>query len=137
MARSGNDINLEAFKKKDAKVLAEIFKLQKKALIYFAEKLLGIRDEAENIVGITFMKLWEKHADFDSLPAIKLFLYTTTRDSCLDFLKYSRRLSDTQKDFRFWVGREDLMLHIMSEAELLSELKGDIKILEGSMPLYE
>ncbi len=90
MAKSGTDINLEAFKKRDAKAFAGIFKSQRTALIYFAEKLLGIREEAENIAGDSLMKLWAKHADFDGFPAIKLFLYTTTRNSCLNFLKYSK-----------------------------------------------
>ena len=129
MTKSGNDINLEAFKKRDAKTLADIFRSQRKALIYFAEKLLGIKEEAENMVEITFMKLWQKHADFDSFPAIKLFLYTTTRNSCLDFLKYSRKTSDLQKDFLYWSGKEQVILQIVYEAELQSELYGDIKIL--------
>ena len=138
MAQLSKDINLEAFKKKDAMAFADILRLQRKALNCFAEKLLGISEEAEYIVNDSFMKLWAKHTDFDSLPAIKLFLYTTIRDSCLDFLKYSSTLSDTQKDFRYWMARKELMLHIMYEAELLSELKGKIKIHEvGSMPLYE
>src|SRR5258705_8849853 len=115
MDQKKQDINLEAFKKRDTKAFADIFRLQCEALNYFAKKLLGISGEAEYIVNDSFMKLWGKHADFDNFPAIKLFLYSTTRNSCLNFLNYSRKLSDSQKDFRYWLGREDLMLHIICE----------------------
>jgi DNA-directed RNA polymerase specialized sigma24 family protein len=89
---------ITALKNKDAKALAYIYRLEKKQLVYFAEKL-GIGEEAEYIAGESFMKLWDKHADFDSLQAVKSFLYETTRESCLNFFKYSRKLSDTQMLF--------------------------------------
>ena len=114
---------LTAFKNRDAKAFAYIFRLHRKALVYFAEKLLGIREEAEDIVADSFMKLWAKHGDFDSFPAIKSFLYVTTRNACFDFLKYSKRVSASQKEFSYWAdNKEEEILHIMFKAELLAEL---------------
>ena len=66
---------ISAFKQKDAQVFAYIFKLHRKALVYFAEKILGIREEAEDIVADSFMKLWAKHSDFESLAEIKCSWY--------------------------------------------------------------
>ena len=125
-----NDDLIAAFKNKDAKAFAHIFRLHRRALVYFAEKLLGIREEAEDIVSDSFMKLWAKHTDFDSFPAIKSFLYVTTRNACLNFLKYSKRISASQKEFSYWSeNKEEEILHIMFRAEFLSELNGEIELL--------
>jgi len=121
---------LEAFKQRDAKAFAYIFKLHRKPLVYFAEKLLGIREEAEDIVAGSFMKLWARHSDFDSFPAIKSFLYITTRNACFNFLKYSKRVSASQKEFSYWADKkEEEILHIMYRAELLAELDKEIELL--------
>ena len=121
---------IAAFKEKDAKAFAYIFKLHRKALVYFAEKILGIREEAEDIVADSFMKLWEKHADFETLAQIKSFLYVVTRNSCLNFLKYSKRVSASQKEFSYWAdNKEEEILHIMYQAELLREINCEIEIL--------
>src|SRR5258708_2048152 len=90
---------LAAFTNRNAKAFAYIFKLHRKALVYFAEKILGVREEAEDIVADSFMKLWAKHADFDSFPAIKSFLYIVARNACFDFLKFSKRVSASQKEY--------------------------------------
>ena len=125
---------IAAFKERDAKAFAYIFKLHRKALVYFAEKILGIREEAEDIVADSYMKLWAKHGDFNSLPEIKSFLYVVTRNSCLNFLKYSKRVSALQKEFSYWADKkEDEILHIMYRAELLHELNSEIEILPPKM----
>ena len=125
---------IAAFKQKDAKAFAYIFKLYRKSLVYFAEKILGIREEAEDIVADSFMKLWDKHADFNSLPEIKSFLYVVTRNSCLNFLKYSKRVSASQKEFSYWTdNKEEEILHIMYRAELLTELNSEIETLPQKM----
>ncbi len=121
---------LTAFKNKDAKAFAHILMLHRKALVYFAEQIVGIREEAEDIVAITFIKLWEKHRDFDSIPEIRSFLYVTTRNACLDFLRYSKRVSASQKDYSYWAdNKEEEILHIMYDAEMLAEIRREIELL--------
>ena len=121
---------LSAFKKRDSHAFAYIFKLHHKPLCYFAEKLLGEQQEAEDIVADSFMKLWAKHADFESFAAIKSFLYVTTRNACFNFLKYSKRVSASQKDYSYWSNnKEEEILHIMFKAELLAELSREIESL--------
>jgi RNA polymerase sigma-70 factor (ECF subfamily) len=124
-----NEDVIRAFTKRDAKAFAFIFRLHRKPLVYFAEKILGIREEAEDIVADSFMKLWAKHADFDSLPEIKSFLYITTRNACLNFLKYSKRVSSLQKEYSYWVDKEIEILHLMHMAEMLAELKKEVDLL--------
>jgi len=123
---------LEAFKERDAKAFEHIFELHRKALVYFAEKILGIREEAEDIAAETFMKLWARHTDFDSFPAIKSFLYVTVRNASLNFLRYSKKVSSSQKEYSYWAdNKEEEILRIMYKAELLAELDREIELLPG------
>ena len=118
---------IPAFKQKDAKAFACIFKLHRKALVYFAEKILGIREEAEDIVADSFMKLWAKHADFESLPQIKSFLYVVTRNSCLNFLKYAKRVSALQKELNRKNGGTGL---VSKDFKVLSVVNSAIKSIK-------
>lgn len=122
---------LAAFKNKNAKAFAHIFLLHRKPLVYFADKILGLREEAEDIVSDSLMKLWARHTDFNSFAEIKSWLYITTRNACLDFLKYSKRVSASQNEFSYWAGahKEEEILHIMYKAELLEELNREIELL--------
>ncbi|HEV8283846.1 MAG TPA: RNA polymerase sigma-70 factor [Chitinophagaceae bacterium] len=121
---------LAAFKNRDAKAFAHIFKLHRKALVYFADRIIGVRQEAEDIVADSFMKLWARHADFESMPAIKSFLYVVTKNACFDFLKYSKKVSASQKEFSYWAGDKEVeILHLMYKAELLAELDREIQLL--------
>jgi len=122
-----------AFKQRDAKAFAYLFKLYYRPLCYFAERLVGSRQEAEDIVADKFMKLWWKHADFDSFASIKAFLYISTRNGCLDFLKHARRQSASQRDYYSWLdSKEEEILNLMYEAELLQDLVKEIEALPKS-----
>ena len=76
------------------------------------------------------MKLWAKHSDFESLAEIKSFLYVVTRNSCLNFLKYSKRVSASQKEFSYWAEKkEEEILQIKYRAEVLAELNEEIEMV--------
>jgi RNA polymerase sigma-70 factor (family 1) len=51
--------------------------------------------EAEDIVVITFSKLFERHADFQSLGQVQAWLFLTARNKCIDGLR-SRRSSQAK-----------------------------------------
>ena len=121
---------VDAFKNRDAKAFAHIFRMNRKPLVYFAEKILGIREEAEDIVADSFMKLWNRHADFENLRAIKSFLYIITRNACLNFLKYSKRISANQKEYSYWADNNEAeIVDILFTAELLGDLDKEIEAL--------
>src|SRR5438876_1059349 len=56
-------------------------------LVFFARKLLHDATAAEDIVTEIFLKYWQKQNNFNSLPAIKTFLYISTRNACLNYLQ--------------------------------------------------
>ena len=58
----------------------------------FATGIVGSREDAEEIVGETMIKLWkEERGKFDSAGQIKSWLYITTRNACFSFLRNKGR----------------------------------------------
>lgn len=53
----------------------------------FAYYFVGNDDITDDFVQDAFMKLWEKMGDFPDRASAKSFLYTVTKNSCLDHLK--------------------------------------------------
>lgn len=69
------------------------------ALCYFAEKIIKSRDEAKDIVVVSFQKYWEKRDNFIEQSQIKSFLYLVTRNACFDFLRHRNLTSSYQNAF--------------------------------------
>ena len=56
----------------------------------FAERFLENTTESEDIVQDVFIKLWDQFEDFDSLIKIKAYLYSSVRNSCLNFIRHEK-----------------------------------------------
>jgi len=126
MSQSETNI-ITGLKRGDTDAFAYIFKLYYTRLIYFAKQLVADEFEAQDIVSGVFVKLWQKHADFDHLSNIKAFLYIAVRNACFDYLKYVRRQADNKKGYAYWTDdKEEEILHLMFKAELLQEIVAEI-----------
>src|SRR5712675_2347515 len=101
------------FKKGDQRAMAPIFKLYHKSLCYFARQLVDNDGQAEDIVADAFLKVWQKNRDFDSLPAIRAFMYVTIRNSCCNYLKHIKRKTASHLE----------ILHLSKEEEDYIESK--------------
>lgn len=56
-------------------------------LCRYAQKMLPDESLAKDIVQETFIKLWKYKGTFSTLDGLKGFLYTTTRNGCLNLLR--------------------------------------------------
>lgn len=118
------------FNKGDAQALAYVFELHNRSLCYFAERLTGDRQEAEDIVADVFMKLWKKRTDFSNLQNIKAFLYIATRNACFDFLKHRKRSNSSHEELLYLSQEnDDALLRGMVETELLQKIYEEIERL--------
>ncbi len=61
------------------------------ALTYYSFSIIKYKVEAEEIAGEALMKLWERHENFNNKAAIKSFLYTTTRNASLNYIRQQQR----------------------------------------------
>jgi len=97
----------------------------------FAKKIVSDRQVAEDITTDVFVKLWDKKTDFGSNLKLQSFLFTATRNACLNFLRGEKRhASDHQyllsnleqqeeKDFNTHPVTEEVYAYLQEEIEKL------------------
>jgi RNA polymerase sigma-70 factor (ECF subfamily) len=92
-------------------------------LVFFARKLLHDALAAEDIVTETFLKYWQKQKDFTSPPAIKAFLYVSTRNACLNYLQQVRYQARAKATLRILADDfDDFVLNEITRAEVLRDV---------------
>jgi len=99
-------------------------------LVYFAYKMIGDKQEAEDAVQNAFISYWNVKKNVGSAAhIIKSFLYTTVRNTCLDILKHQtvvRKFRDQleadpvdEKDIEQEIIRAEVLGEIFRAIELL------------------
>ena len=90
------------------------------SLVGFAESYVVRRDVAEDIVQEIFVSLWEKEIRFLSKVALSTYLYTSVKNSALDFLKhqevesrYAERFLADSKERRWETKLDEEMLNLL------------------------
>jgi RNA polymerase sigma-70 factor (ECF subfamily) len=75
----------------DENAFKMIFKKYHARFIYLAMRFVKDSLAAEDIVAESFIKIWQKRYDFNCLSTIESFLYTATKNACLNHIKQSNR----------------------------------------------
>lgn len=87
-------------------------------LYYFACRLIGKCDEADDIVAEVFGRLWNLRSDFETYSNIRAFLVISVRNACMNHLKVQTNRSDIRKKLRrLLTGREEPLYR----AEIIQE----------------
>lgn len=92
----------------------------------FAAKIINDSEEAKNIIHEVFISLWEK---FDQLPSdtnYKSYLYTATRNRCLNHLRDKKKQVSLDHAMQLKTSEEDSMG--------LSELEAQIALVINDLP---
>jgi RNA polymerase sigma-70 factor, ECF subfamily len=66
---------------------AYFFNTYSERLIHFAFSYLKNKEAAEDVVEDSFIKLWNKREEIENASAIKSYLYSTTRNACIDQIR--------------------------------------------------
>ena len=74
----------------DERIFKEIFKKYYLPVRSFAWRFVKDNDIAEDIVQDCFLNVWEKRLTFNVITEIRSYLYTSTRNACLDYLKHEQ-----------------------------------------------
>ena len=74
----------------DERIFKEIFKKYYLPIRSFAWRFVKDNDIAEDIVQDCFLNVWEKRLTFSVIAEIRSYLYTSTRNACLDYLKHEQ-----------------------------------------------
>ena len=117
-------------KKRHPHAMNYLFKRHYKPLCYFAWQLTGDKAEAEDIAGEVFIKLWRKHADFESLSNVRAFLYIAARNACFDYLKHIQRKNASHAALLYLAeDSEDYIQSRMARAEILQLILYEVETL--------
>jgi RNA polymerase sigma-70 factor (family 1) len=118
-----NEEWLAAFREGKDGPFDQVFKEHHRQLCYSAMKIGLGQAEAEDIVADSFVKLWHGRALFNDKGHIKGFLYTTTRNACLNLLKQKQRRTVSNNELSYLqADQEEDFFRKMMEAELLKKM---------------
>lgn len=123
---------ISLFQKGSKEVFSGLYNSHYASLYYFAKRFVVDRQDAEDIVAESFIKLWRLRENFDNPQSIKAFLFITTRNGCLDFLRAAQRQGNNMKDFIYTVMQDDTELVYAQDevkAEVLGKLLAEIEKL--------
>ena len=80
-----------------------LFKMYFKKLCVYANNYLHNREESENIVNDSFVKLWDTREELHIETSLAGYLYTTVRNHAINYLQRERRkkafLKNAKEDF--------------------------------------
>jgi RNA polymerase sigma-70 factor (ECF subfamily) len=100
-----DDVFLEKINSQSPTAYHEHYNEYYKALVIYAANFLATTDTAEDIVQEIFATIWEKKISFISLQSLKTYLYNSTRNAALNYLKhqnvetgYIQYMLDTYKE---------------------------------------
>lgn len=123
MAGFPGTFSMDALRRGDKAAFNDLFSEFYPALCYFAEKILKDRFAAEEVVQGVMLKVWEKQADFDVFPALKAFLYISTRNASLNYLeKLQRQRKHETVSSEAAPASEEVTLTAIFKAEVMREI---------------
>ncbi|AWO02047.1 RNA polymerase sigma-70 factor [Chitinophaga alhagiae] len=121
---------LERIARGNQEAFQVIFRRHYKALCYFAASITQDAQEAEDLVQETFSKLWDKRADFPTTTAIKAFLYISTKNACLNYIRQKHRQTEKEKEFSYLQEEAPADFDpLMADVEIIGELYAEIEQL--------
>lgn len=99
-------------------------------LRFFALRYTPHTAMAEDAAMDSMFKAWERRAEFQTVNNLKAFLYTATRNACLDLLRQERRKSNRESSYSLEaLGDEKAIDEYIIEAEVLLLLRNAIRSL--------
>ena len=114
---------IRSFQQGEEKGFGYFFREYYASLCYFSFQISKDKGVAEEIAGDALMKLWERHIHFDNIPSVKSFLYTTTRNASVDWLRRQKRSKARTKEIIYLAEEtEGSVVQKMIETETYNEI---------------
>ena len=117
-----NSSTFSAFREGDDSAFNTVFHSYYRPLYYFTRKLIDNKEEAEEIVLNSFLKLFQRCALVESIDALKAFLYITTKNNCFDYYRSNKALRVRQKEFKSKIENETLFQYEYDIKDQLVEM---------------
>lgn len=102
------------------------------ALCYFSLRIIGDTNSAEDIVEDVFANLLNSKREFTATDNLKAWLYTSTKNSSLNYLKQQKHKQERQFEFVLNLETEEpAHVYEMIKVEVLRGILLEIKKLPG------
>jgi RNA polymerase sigma-70 factor (family 1) len=129
-------IQVEDLKKRialfdDQQAYRELFMVFYTSLQQFAFSILRSKQLAEEAVSDVFIKIWEKRSSLDTIDNLKFYLFASTRNTSLNYLKKQEGLRKINAD-DYWVELHSIYFdpeQLMLTAEMISRVMEAINSL--------
>ena len=126
-----NELFLSLLEKGEKCAFEALFRLYYTKLVNISKGYLVYQQEAESIVQNVFLKLWENKASLGEVSNINGYLYTMTKNLCLDQLKHEK-IKKNYIDNSYRIRSEIQYKFIQDEAaSLLLENELESKIIQS------
>lgn len=89
--------NLLSFKQGEEKGFNFFFREYYASLCYFSNNIIKDDAAAEDICTESFIKLWERCREFESISHIRSFLYKVVRNASIDWIRSNKKAQDFAK----------------------------------------
>jgi len=121
----------ELLRKGDMIAYETLFRLYYNKLLHISKGYLGSIEDAEEIVQDVFLKVWEKKDNFDKIGNINNYLYTMTKNACLDQIKLEKVKNSFSKNY--YEEKMAIRYQFIKDEAASSILESDLekRILQG------
>lgn len=118
----------------DEQAFSELIERKTPPLLRLAARMLGDREEARDVVQLTFLRVWEKRARFDERWSANTWLYRIATNLAIDHLRSRRGRQERAEPLRHHVlglveGRRSMALADLQQREvarILDELSAEL-----------
>jgi RNA polymerase sigma-70 factor (ECF subfamily) len=129
-AFANDSIVLDGLQKGEDAAFDRVYELYFKPLCYFAERLTGDKETAQDMVAESFVRLLKKRLHFESMSSLKSFLYTATRNNCYDYFRSEKRHKASHAELKYLaVDSENEVEANIIRAEVLAAIYTAIETL--------
>lgn len=103
----------------DQQLFQEVFDEHYRALLYYAKCFLPDVDTARDVVQEVFSNFWQKRNTIREKKSIKSFLYVSTRNKCIDVLRYTKLKQENERMLSYFFDTDEKTEHLSDlEAEV-------------------
>jgi RNA polymerase sigma-70 factor (family 1) len=108
-----------------------VFRTYYERLCNYANNMIYVMDEAEEMVQNTFLILWEKRESIEIHTSVKAYLYRAVHNSCLNRIKHNKVRQMHSDHLRY---QSELSSDESSQRLMSQELERQINIAIESLP---
>lgn len=125
---------VKGIRENDKKSLERLFMSLYVRLRNYAITLTNSPDDSEDIVQEVFLKIWNRRSELDENKSIQTYLFVSTRNSCLNWLKH-RKTEDAYARIMAIVYSDSSTMVTPHESLIADDIEKDFRQVLDELPV--